>query len=64
MDILIATVNLEAYEDGSSLQYQKVPSGFFYTVISLKDSQQHPFHGHLHIPAVPIAKKNPKGLSQ
>jgi len=40
--------------------------GFFFcnTIISLKDSQQHPFHGHLHIPAVLIAKKNSKGFSQ
>jgi len=63
MDILIATVNFEAYEDGSSLQpITAIPK--VYTVISLKDSQQHPFHWHLHIPAVLIAKKNSEGFSQ
>jgi hypothetical protein len=69
MDILIATVNLEAYEGGSSLHpITAIPKSpwwaFFFNVISLKDSQQHPFQGHLHIPAVWIANKYSKGFSE
>jgi hypothetical protein len=68
MDILIAAVNLEAYEGGSSLQpITAIPKSllwaFLCTVITLKDSQQHPFQGHLYIPAILIAKKNSKGFS-
>jgi hypothetical protein len=66
-DILRATVNLEAYEDGLPLQPITVipesPQWVFNTIISLKDSQQHPFHGYLHIPAVLLEKKKKHAIS-